>query len=160
MVALRLIDNSRLGADNDPVTDTSIPADTLRAYRETHYVVTGLEHGFTLRIDRPSAALGTLYQSRGVDSAAFVTACNPQGRLLDDAANARAQERLRGELDARALAYFAGEGRHPRGGWPAEASFLVLGLTQQEAATLGRRWQQNAVVCCGADTVARLVLLR
>lgn len=142
------------------MADTLIPADTLRAYRETDYVVTGLAQPFTLRIGMPSAALGALYLRHGVEGAAFVTACNPQGCLQDDTANARAQQRLRGELETRALAYFAAQGRHPRGGWPAEASFLVLGLSRQEAAALGHRYGQNAVVCCGADTVAQLVLLR
>lgn len=142
------------------MADTLIPADTLRAYRETDYVVTGLAQPFTLRIGMPSAALGALYRRHGVDGAAFVTACNPRGCLQDGAVNARAQQRLRGELETRALAYFAAQGRHPRGGWPAEASFLVLGLSRQEAAALGRRYWQNAVVCCGADTVAQLVLLR
>ena len=142
------------------VTSTSIPSDTLRAYRETHYVVTGLPRPFMLRIGMPSAPLGALYRRYGVGGCAFLTACNPHGRLLDDTANAHAQERLRSELDTRALAYFAGEGRHPRGGWPAEASFLVLGVSMQEASVLGWRYRQNAVVCCGPDTVAQLVLLR
>jgi len=142
------------------MSGTSIPSDTLRAYRETHYLVTELLQPFALRIGTPSIELGALYRRRGVDSAAFLTACNPYGRLLDEAVNAAAQERLRGELETLGLAYFGGEGRHPRGGWPAEASFLALGLSRQEAVALGRRYRQNAVVCCGPDTVAHLVLLR
>lgn len=142
------------------MTDTSIPSDTLRAYRETHYIVAAKPRAFTLRVDTPSAALGALYQDCGVDCAAFLTACNPHGLPQDAAANALAQDSLRGDLLARGLTCFPGEGRHPEGSWPAEASFLALALALADARALGRRHRQNAVLWCGPDTIARLVLLR
>jgi hypothetical protein len=90
----------------------------------------------------------------------FVTAYNPKGKSLDDAANVKRQEGLREELRGRRLRCIDGVGMHPSNGWPAESSFLVLGIGLDEARELGARWGQDAVVWCGMDAVPRLVLLR
>jgi hypothetical protein len=132
---------------------------TIAAYLETDYRVHGEPH-FVLRIGVPSPALARLYRQRGAVCAAFVTACNPHGRKIDEAANAVRQAELERELNLRGLGHLDGEGGHPAGGWPAEASFLVLGIALEEAKELGRRYRQNAVVWCGADAVPELVLLR
>ncbi|MFT6830906.1 MAG: hypothetical protein ACJAZN_001063, partial [Planctomycetota bacterium] len=56
--------------------------------------------------------------------------------------------------------FIEGQGRHPSGGWAPEASLLVLGLQRDEAAALGRRWRQNAVLWIGRETIPELLLLR
>ena len=132
---------------------------TLTAYLETDYCVF-TEAPFALRIGAASEPLAGLYRQHGVNCAAFVTACNPYSQQMDAAANAARQAELESELKQRSLRFLAGEGRHPAGGWPAETSFLVLGISREEAKELGRRYEQNAVAWCGPDAVPELLLLR
>jgi Protein of unknown function (DUF3293) len=113
-----------------------------------------------LRVGVRSTSLALIHASHAVDCSAFITACNPQGRLSDEPGNARRQLELRQELERRGLTAMEGLGRHPRGEWPPEPSFLVPGLSREEARMLGRRFAQNAVVWAGADAVPELILLR
>ncbi|NOV23372.1 DUF3293 domain-containing protein [Cupriavidus necator] len=138
---------------------SAIDAATLRAYRETHYRVLG-DRPMRLRIDQPSAALAALHQAHGVDCSAFITAANPFSQRCGDAANAQRQLALAQNLERMGLRAIAAAGEHPSNGWPAEPSFLVPGLSLQDARMLGEQYGQNAVVWSGADAVPRLVLLR
>ena len=137
---------------------SEIPAAILSAYLETDYHVFS-EPPFALRIKQPSEPLANLFRQYKTSCAAFLTACNPFSRKLDDAANAERQVELAKELTQRGRSFIEGEGRHPSGNW-AEPSYLVLGLSLDEAKKLGRQFEQNAIVWCGADTVPELVLLR
>lgn len=130
----------------------------LRAYRETDYVVF-TRPPFTLRVDEASPALLDLHEACGVRASAYLTACNPGSRLLPELENADRQARLRSALVRRGHALFEGIGRHPGGGWPGEASFLILGLELAEAMALGREWGQRAILSAGADAIPRLVFL-
>ena len=130
----------------------------LRAYRETDYVVF-TDPPLTLHVDEASPALLDLHQACGVCASAYLTACNPGSRLLPDPENADRQARLRSALAARGHTFFNGIGRHPEGGWPGEASFLILGLELAEAVALGREWDQRAILWAGADAIPRLVFL-
>jgi len=106
-----------------------------------------------------SEPLAKLFQRHQTNCAAFITACNPFSHKLDETANATRQAELAKELAQRGLSFVAGEGGHPSEGW-AEPSYLVLDLSLEDAKALGRHFEQNAVVWCGADTVPELVLLR
>ena len=144
-----------------------ITAELQAAPRSTHYVVdAGADPGegalfdpIVLEIDVPSPALLALHRRRGVDCSCFITACNPFSRPLDAHSNQLRQDDLAADLRYRSLSYLSGEGRHPSNGWPAEPSFLVLGLALEAAKSLGRRHEQNAVVWSGPDAVPQLVML-
>ena len=131
----------------------------IKAYQETEYRVTQ-GHSLVLRVDAPCPELASLYKAKGVSCAAFITACNPFSNLLSDEDNAKRQARLAAELKRRSLYFFGGIGQHPSGNWPGEPSFLVLGLALEAAKSLGKAYEQNAVVWCGADAVPKLVLLK
>ncbi len=137
----------------------AIDTATLQAYRETHYRVLG-EHPMTLRVDEPCAPLAALHRALGVASSAFITAANPFSLRCDDDANAKRQQALARDVAGMGLRAFEATGEHPANGWPAEPSFLVPGLSLEDARALGERYEQNAVVWSGADAVPRLVLLR
>lgn len=144
-----------------------ITAELEAAYRSTHYVVDAgagpgegaLFDPIVLEIDVPSPALLALHRRRGVECSCFITACNPFSRSLDAHSNQLRQGDLAAELRHRSLSHLSGEGRHPSNGWPAEPSFLVLGLALEAAKSLGRRHEQNAVVWSGPDAVPQLVML-
>ena len=140
-------------------SESQIPRATIQAYLETHYQV----HGFSptlLKIGEGNATLAAIHRSNGVEASAFVTACNPFSEPLDDAANAERQKILAVELTQRGLTFIEGVGQHPSNDWAGEASFLVLGVSVEEAKELGARFGQNAIVWAGTDAVPKLVLLR
>jgi Protein of unknown function (DUF3293) len=139
--------------------ESQIPRATIQAYLETHYHV----HGSTpalLKIGEGNATLAEIHRLNGVESTAFVTACNPFSEPLDDAANAERQKTLAIELMQRGLTFIEGVGQHPSNDWAGEASFLVLGVSVEEAKELGVRFGQNAIVWAGSDAVPQLMLLR
>lgn len=113
-----------------------------------------------LRIGVFEPRLAQLFLARGVRSGAFVTACNPGSRLTSAADNRARRLALEDLLRAQGWPFLAGEGVHPAGGWPAEASCFILGVPCDLAQDLARRFGQNAIVWCGPDAVPQLLLLR
>src|SRR5690606_38118182 len=136
-----------------------IRATLLTAYRQTEYRVRALPP-FVLRIGQASSALRCLHQECGVASSAFITACNPYSRLLADDENAERQQRLVETLAREGWRSIPGSGKHISGPWPAEASFLVLGIGLGDACRIARAFEQNAIVFCDADCVPELIWLR
>jgi hypothetical protein len=145
--------------DSSPATPSRVPADTVQAYRETLFVVQG-DHPIMLRIGERNDSILSLYVETQSDCCAFITACNPYSEPLNDVANAERQARLERGLAGQGWKFFPGLGKHPSGDWLGEPSFLVLGVSREEAKALGERFEQNAIVWCGADAVPELVLLR
>ncbi|HTY93989.1 MAG TPA: DUF3293 domain-containing protein [Steroidobacteraceae bacterium] len=119
-----------------------------------------MEPEVVLRVGVPCAPLAHLHRAQATDCSAFITACNPLGRLGDPAGNALRQDALREAVSRLGLRAIPGVGQHPRGTWPAEASFLIPGLTRVAAEALGRRFAQNAILWCGPDLIPQLILLR
>lgn len=140
-----------------PISD-----DLISAYRAANYRVESSGETFILHIDQYSEALSRLLLASGYHCAAFVTACNPWGKLQSSATNsvdsARLADRLR-QLTGGKERIIEGAGYDPAGVWPEEESFLVLGLDLEAASALGREFNQNAIVWAGADGIPRLALL-
>ncbi len=141
------------------LSDTTIDAAMIQAYRETEYRVHG-DEPFVLRIGQTCGALARTHCRYRVECSAYITACNPCSQQLDDAANARRHADLARELRQQNLTAIDGLGQHPSNQWPGEASYLILGLTLDAAKAVGARFQQNAIVWSGADALPRLILLR
>ena len=139
--------------------ESTLDAATVQAYRDTEYQAHG-DAPFTLRVGQASAALSAAHQRHRVDCSAYLTACNPAGLHLDDAANAQRHAALGRELGQRSRASLPGVGSHPSHERPGEASYLTFGLSLEAAKTLGTRLDQNAIVWIGADAVPQLILLR
>ena len=119
-----------------------------------------VEDVVVLKISEKSEELVDLLKSRRSEACAFVTAFNPLGELLSHEQNSDLQKRLEEEIQFRGLTYIAGEGKHPVGDWPGETSYLVFDLSLEAAKTLGRKFNQNAIVWCDLDAVPQLILLR
>ena len=129
------------------MTDAPHP-DLLAAYAQTDYVFVAHNTAYRMRVGGAHPAVATLMYRHGVRSAAFITACNPYSGLRSHVFNKLAQIRLRRTLQTlpEVVAIYPGEGRDPQGQWPSEASFMVLGLEPRQAAKLGKRFGQNAVL--------------
>ena len=138
---------------------TVIPPSLLTAYRNTLYRVQATPP-FTLIVGEISPALQQWIAQRQCACAAFVTACNPHSHVLSDAENAQRHCALEQVIRQCGLPYASGLGQSQDGHWKPEPSYLVGGLTLEETQALGRRFEQNAVVWCGQDALAQLILLR
>lgn len=134
------------------------PDDWLRIYRQTEYRFAGLDGQgpVGLYVDQAQPALQTVYDVFKVQCAAYITACNPLSRALDDAENQLRQARLKADLSRRGFSFLMGEGRPLRPGWKPEPSLLVPGMRLPDAIATGHEWQQNAIVWAGPDCIPRL----
>lgn len=128
------------------------------AYLATHYIV-DTEPALTLIIGEISTGLTALYARRGVDRCAYLTACNPHSQRLSAAENTQRQDALIQDIQKAGLEMIKGRGQHPDDSWPAEPSILILGMERNLARTLGQKYEQNAIVLCGADARPELIWL-
>ncbi len=137
--------------------NSKIDGQTLQAYRRAEY---RMQAGWSIWIDRISPDLAAWHKTHGVSCSGFVSAVNPRSEVIVEAENSRRHLALSAWLDGQDRAFLSGAGLDPDGRWPAEPGFLIAGLGSEEAARLGRRFDQNAVVWSGADARPRLILLR
>ena len=140
-------------------TISTIDASIAQAYLETDYNVHG-EMPMKLKVGDFNQTLLSLHEQHKVRSSAFITACNPFSREVDNATNAMFQTELASELQAKGTAFIDGIGKHSSNNWPGEPSFLVFGLSLDDAKTLGAKHEQNAIIWCGPDAIPQLILLR
>jgi hypothetical protein len=138
---------------------TALPQALIGAYRAAHYTVQA-DVPLSLRVDEYSEGLAALLALHSVRSAAYVTAFNPCGVQMPPALNEAADARLDTHLTTAGWQHLRASGDDPKGEWPEEPGWLVLGVTPEQADTLGRAYAQNAVLYAGEDAVVRLRLLR
>jgi Protein of unknown function (DUF3293) len=133
-------------------TQTPPNRDNLEAaYLGTDYRVEDIPTGpFTIRIGHPIAALAGLEW-------AFVTACNPRSVLLSDEENTRRIADLEKAVQQSGWRFYPGQGVARDGRWPAEPSFLIVGIKESDAVDLARQFGQNAIVAGRPGEPARLV---
>lgn len=131
-----------------------LPAELLAAYREAEYVVS--DPRIVIRIGEPNAALDMLIAAAG--GAAFIAAANPRSERKSREENEALSRALEEALALAGHAFRRGEGRDPKGEWPAEPSLLVPGIAREEAARLARRFSQNAFVWCEPGKAPELVV--
>ena len=132
--------------------------DLAEAYRRALYVVYGAPD-LVIRIGERNAALDALLDEDGADTAAYLTAANPNGELRDETANDLSCAALHQALADAGYSCYLGEGRDPAGGWPAEPSVLAVGISRREATVIGRSYEQNAIVFIERGSAPELVVL-
>lgn len=137
-----------------------MPSDLVLAYRATDYVAFDNSRAFLIRIGRHSLVVDGLLAKMNVRSGAFITAWNPFSKGQSVGANACWDRKLKSDLNARGFAFLAGEGRGEIGEWPPEPSIFAFGMSRAQAASIGRRFRQNAIVYVSLGRPAELVMLR
>jgi hypothetical protein len=130
------------------------------AYRATDYVAFSDNRAFLVRIGHHSLVIDGLLTRMKTRGGAFITAWNPFTKSQSAGANAYWDRELKGYLSARGFAFLAGEGRGEIGEWPPESSILAFGMSRTQAASIGRRFRQNAIVYVPLGRPAELVMLR
>jgi len=138
---------------------TCLPESLISAYRATRYRVFA-SPDFELAVGQRSNALADLYRRHAVNSAAFLTAWNPEGNLQNETANREAFARLQERVTSLSEKVISGFGEDPDGAWAGEESLLALGFGREIACEIGAEFRQNAIVWAGGDAVPELILLR
>jgi len=132
--------------------------DLAEAYRRALYVVYGAPD-LVIRIGERNAVLDALLDEDGADTAAHLTAANPNGELQDETANELSCAALHQALADAGYSCYAGEGRDPTGKWLAEPGVLAVGMSRREAMVMGRSYEQNAIVFIEKGKAPELVVL-
>lgn len=141
-----------------PHHGTRLPRALINAYIDAHYQVTQGRRAIPFRIGVRCPALEQRLRRQGVTQAAFLTACNPEGRPLKPFANRRLQGALERHLSERGLSWLPGFGCGPD--WAAEASLLVYGVGRRVGDEIAWRFRQQGWVLLDASHAPSLVLLR
>jgi hypothetical protein len=128
----------------------SIPEKLVGAYLDTEYRVFTEKGNITVTAGGRFHELIGLHDSFNVVSSAFITAYNPFSQPTEEKVNLINQERLIAEVSS-CWEFLLGEGADPSGKWPAEPSILVLGIKLEEALSIGRRYQQHAILFTGIE---------
>lgn len=131
----------------------------IEAYCQTDYIVDAEDGPIVLRIGEPSVELSRMFERLNVRSAVYITAWNPFSEMKSDIENAAANRRLRAVLMFGCRAVLDGRGQSDDASWPAEASFLGLGISRKQAIGWGRLFLQNAIVWVGQDCCPELIVL-
>jgi hypothetical protein len=137
-----------------------MPTGLISAYQATDYVAFDGNRTFLIRIGRHSLVVDGLLAKMKVRNGAFITAWNPFSKSQSAGVNAYWDRELKSYLGARGFAFLSGEGRGEIGEWPPEPSVFALGMSRANAASVGRRFRQNAIVYVPLGRPADLVMLR
>lgn len=124
-------------------------------YEQTDYIVDD-DPPIVMRIGERHDGIRILFASFGVESAAFLTAWNPGGQQLELDTNFDRQAELLSEVEQLRLNYFVGRGQHPTEDW-CEDSYLVLGISRDDANRLAAQFEQNAYVWVPNTGIPELV---
>ena len=142
------------------LTNSKISPDLIDSYKAAEYRANIHTNTTTLRIDQYSASLNEIFLISNHQYAAFITASNPLSQQLKPHVNQTRNTQLRKVLTQYTNLIFEGASIDPTKLWPAEQSFLALGLNIKVAKVLGKQFDQNAVVWIDTDAIPRLILLR
>ena len=147
-----------------PTADTEIDPAKIQAYLQTTYCVSFETETLSLNIGIPHKTLTDLFSTHAVNCGAFITAYNPKGTAkpseLNESAHDLFLDRVNSlglkSLDAHTQAHEHTEGSH----WPTEHGLFVLGIAREQAQSLARDLDQDALVWVDSDLIPVLILLR
>jgi len=152
--------SSTRGSQRAQLETGKMPSNLVLAYRATDYVAFNGSRPFLVRIGHHSLVIDGLLARMITRRGAFITAWNPYSKSQSPGTNAYWDRELKSYLSTRGFAFLAGEGRGEIGEWPPEPSVFVIGLSRAQAASIGRRFRQNAIVYVSWGRPAELVMLR
>lgn len=135
------------------------PALVANYFRAIYQVGIGFD-AFALHIDQYSEPMLQLMLARNVSNAAIITAYNPLSQMRSAEKNQTAHAKLMETLKRRSMPLIESINIDSSGVWPDERSICVLGIDLGTIRSIGRQFEQNAVVWVGKDAVPRLLLLR
>lgn len=142
------------------MSTTAVTNDLVAAYSATNYHVLSDDGFFVFKIGQRSHELAHRFVLTDRSGATFITAENPFSQTVTAEENAANQASLYQDLASTGAAIIKGAGQGEDPTWPAEASYLAIGISPENACELGRKYRQNAILWIGANAVPELVFLR
>ncbi len=127
------------------------------AYQATTFVAEIDGVVVRIRPGQPHPDLDHILASLSLGQWAFITAWNPRSQLLSPVENDRRHEELRAAVAEFGYESVEGDGIPAEANWRSERSLLVLGITEDDALALGRRFGQYAIVVGEHGRSARLL---
>ena len=116
--------------------------DIITSYIQADYCVDKLET--PIKIGQINSEVESLLNETETDSWCFITAWNPLSEELPWQENLERNNWLKKDLADYII--LEGEGRDPKGEWQPERSFLVLGISKQDAKAFAVKHRQRAIV--------------
>ena len=142
-----------------PDLETELSEELIDAYKATNFEVLS-NPKFIIKVDEYCEGLSKLFQNTGYENACFITAYNPASVELTSDQNQLAQSQLHSDLTQIKTVILDGIGNDPNGLWEGEPSFLILGISLNDAKKIGIKYAQNAFVWCDENCIPELVLLK
>jgi Protein of unknown function (DUF3293) len=130
------------------------------AYRATTYRVLAPDATIDLHIDRRSSPLDALLAQCGVQTWAFLSACNPRSVCAPPDVNRQRAVRLERLLAARGWTWLDGAGIPRDRRRAPEPSVWIGGISLRDARRVATQFGQNAFLAGRRGRPARLVWLR
>ena len=123
-----------------------LPPKLEEAYLSTSYWVEEVKRPFKIRVGKSNPQLENLLTRYGVNSWAYITACNPRSTPQTLEENERQHAKLLHATQSLGCQALSGHGVGDDGIWPPEKSLLILGIDRISACELGKHFGQNAIV--------------
>ena len=127
-----------------------------RAYTETDFNV--FNPTITINIGENSDLLNNLLLKHRVEEWAYITPFNPYSKELSEEQNEQRYKELKNKIVN--YKYFEGEGVGKDPSWKPENSFLILGISKENAIEIGNHFEQNAIVYGAINQLPELLVLR
>ena len=127
-------------------------------YLDTTYSVFIDDTKYDIKITEPvSSSIKEIINETKEKSATILTAWNPKSQLMSLQQNKKLNIELKETLQKNNFTILNALGQGADSSWPAEESFFITGLTQQEAEKLAVDFGQNAYVWLESEKPASLV---
>lgn len=130
--------------------------DLIEAYKSTKYKV--FKHDIVIEIDKFNKKLNELLNKYNSIEWAFITAFNPYSNILTIDENTERHNELQRLTDS--YITFEGHGVGDDPSWDPELSLLIIGITKEDAMSIGIKFEQNAIVYGTNKSLAELIILK
>lgn len=159
IVSPRLLHETSLLLKSLTAAAEEVSDDLVNAYIATDYRVTHGEATIVLNVGMYSKEIEELLVQSNSNTAAFISAYNPDSNPLSDHENIKAHSALEQDIELAGYKYFLGEGKGQDSNWPSEPSILVVGIECGEAIALSSKYCQQAFVWITKQGAPRLILV-
>ena len=128
-------------------------------YIDTAYIININDKKYNIYINQvPPIEIQHHIHSSKEKTGAIITAWNPLSKLLSEEENNKRNKKLHDSILDYTFLYALGQGANSS--WPAEKSFLILGIDKESAEKLAVKYEQNAYIWLENNQLASLVFTR
>ena len=132
-----------------------ISKELLLSYKSTCYEI--INPNIEIFIDQENKKLDGFLHTNNFKSWCFITAWNPYSKSLTTIENIKLNILL--ETDLKEHKIYAAKGKDTHGVWPVEPSYFIVNISKEAAVSLGKKYQQNAIVFGEINSLATLLVL-